>query len=335
MPLTIGDIGRKKVCYIIVGVISSTHDWKNRFNYILKIPKKACDIVKKPFLFLVSAGVILLVLVSGCTSDISTKAGVGTFGGSSDPAVSRSATPVNIATPFPGTTLTYRAGSSFTCDYDENLLKTSPDFSGWFNASCHYNDYCGWWESNDLLPKLTPTTECINCSAESMMALVTPTPAPTVCPVRTQKTDGSIPPVITVTTASPASGACSFGLTECRVFSTDYCVDLLTDVAHCGACRWHCPLPNAVNGCRDGKCYIKSCTIGWADCNGLAEDGCEVDLDSDDNNCGKCGRICSLPNAGHAICAGEDGNGICQVEYCADGWVNRNGLHEDGCESLQ
>jgi hypothetical protein len=291
--------------------------------------------VKKLIHFLISALVILLVFASGCTGDILTKAGTGNFGGPSDPAVARPATPGNIATPFPGTTLTYSAGSSFTCDYDENLIKTSPEFSVWFNTSCHYNDHCGWWESNDLLPKPTPTIECINCSAETMMALENPTPAPTVCPVRTQNTGGSTTPVITTTTASPASGACGPGLTECRVFSTDYCVDLMTDVAHCGACRWHCPLPNAENGCRDGTCYIKSCNPGWADCNGLAEDGCEVDIDSDDNNCGKCGRVCSLPNAGHAICTGEDGNGICQVEYCAYGWLNRNGLHEDGCESLQ
>ncbi len=141
-------------------------------------------------------------------------------------------------------------------------------------------------------------------------------------------------PTVTATTAAVSSGTCSPPLTQCRVFSTDYCVDLMTDVSHCGACRWHCPLPNAENGCSGGKCYIKKCFVGWADCNGIAEDGCEIDLNSDDNNCGKCGRVCSLPNA-NAICAGEDGDGICEVEWCKSGWLNENGLHEDGCEVRQ
>jgi hypothetical protein len=110
--------------------------------------------------------IVLLVFVSGCTSDILTKAGVGDFGGrqiSTDP-------------------------STFTCDYDENRLKTSPEFSGWFNTSCHYNEFCGWFESNDLLPKPTPTVECINCSFDTWLSVQPPTPVPTPCPVRTQKT---------------------------------------------------------------------------------------------------------------------------------------------------
>jgi hypothetical protein len=269
----------------------------------------------------------LLVLTSGCIGDIQSKAGVGDFGGAL-PASSQSvSTPTVEMTREPA-----GAASSFTCEYDKNLLKTSPEFSVWFDAPCHYNEYCGWFESNDLLPEPSPTVQCTNCSMDSWAQL---TPTHTPCPVRTQKPAVLTSPTITTTTTAASSGTCGAGLTQYWVFSTDYCVDLMTDVSHCGACRWHCPLPNAENGCRDGKCYIKKCLVGWADCNGIAEDGCEVDLDSDDNNCGKCGRVCSLPNAGHALCAGEDGNGICQVEYCADGWVNSNGMHEDGCESRQ
>lgn len=234
-------------------------------------------------------------------------------------------------TPVPETTPASGTMSGFTCEYDENLLKTSPGFSGWFNTSCYYNDYCGWWESNDLRPPSAFDQNCINCSIDSSAQ---PTPTYTPCPVRTQKPGEVTTPVITATTAAASSGACGAGLTQCRVFSTDYCVDLMTDVSHCGTCRWSCPLPNAENGCSGGKCYIQSCYTGWADCNGIAEDGCEVDLDSDDNNCGKCGRVCSLPNS-HAICAGEDGDGICEVEYCNEGWLNENGLHPDGCEFFQ
>jgi len=45
---------------------------------------------------------------------------------------------------------------------------------------------------------------------------------------------------------------------------------------HCGKCRYGCYLPNANNGCSGGKCYVKSCLIGWANCNSKDEDGCEV-----------------------------------------------------------
>jgi hypothetical protein len=131
--------------------------------------------------------------------------------------------------------------------------------------------------------------------------------------------------------ATVSQGSCSAGLTQCRVFSTDYCVDLNTDPKHCGKCRFGCYLSNAENGCSGGKCYVKSCLVGWANCNGKDEDGCEIDLDSDDNNCGQCGRVCSLPNS-HAICVGQDGNGKCGPEFCTGGWTNENGLDEDGCE---
>jgi hypothetical protein len=109
---------------------------------------------------------VLLIISSGCLGDIKSKTNVGNFGGtqiSTDP-------------------------STFTCDYDENHLRTSPEFSGWFNTSCHYNDYCGWWESNDLLPKPTSTVECINCSFDTWLSMQPPTPLPTPCPVRTPKT---------------------------------------------------------------------------------------------------------------------------------------------------
>ncbi|MDP3565077.1 MAG: hypothetical protein Q8R70_11380, partial [Methanoregula sp.] len=101
--------------------------------------------MKKPIHFLVSAFVILLVFASGCTSDILIKASTGNFGEPSDPALARPATPVITGTPFPATTPTFSSVSAFTCDYDENLIKTSPEFSVWFNTSCYYNNHCGWW----------------------------------------------------------------------------------------------------------------------------------------------------------------------------------------------
>lgn len=236
-----------------------------------------------------------------------------------------SATPPTAGTPAPVT------HSGFTCDYNEYLLKTSPEFSVWFNTSCYYNTYCGWWESADLMPSgQGGFGDCVNCSPESFLETATPTHTP--CPARTPTPAATPAPVIATATVT-ASGICGEGLTSCRVFSTDYCVDLQTDVKHCGACRKGCLLQHAENGCAGGQCYIKSCEKGWADCNGLAADGCEVDLNADDNNCGSCGRVCSLPNAGHSVCNGLNENGKCEVQYCTTGWQNANGIHDDGCEA--
>lgn len=233
--------------------------------------------------------------------------------------------------PVAGVTVPESAPAGFTCEYDQGLLDASAEYRTWFNTSCYYNTYCGWWEPVDLQPVSSPGQECTNCSMDSFSQ---PTPAPTPCPARTTKPGPTPTPAVTTMTLS-SSGACGQGLTQCRVFSTDYCVDLMTDTKHCGACRKGCLLHHAENGCSGGICYIKKCDFGWDDCNGVASDGCEVDLNADDNNCGKCGRVCSLPNAGHALCNGVDENGKCEVEHCADGWLNANGLHEDGCEVFQ
>lgn len=223
--------------------------------------------------------------------------------------------------------LTSSEPSIFTCEYNEDLIRTSSEFRVWFNSSCYYNQYCGWWESSDLMPDSGDAFgDCVNCSVDSFTRQPTPTHTP--CPARTTRPA----PVVTTTTVALSSGTCGAGLTQCRIFSTDYCVDLMTDVKHCGACRNGCLLHHAENGCAGGKCYIKSCDKGWADCNGIPDDGCEVDLNADDNNCGSCGRVCSLPNAGYSVCNGADENGKCEVEHCAPGWLNKNGYHEDGCE---
>src|SRR5262249_55771873 len=39
--------------------------------------------------------------------------------------------------------------------------------------------------------------------------------------------------------------------------------------------------------------YYLTCSDGYADCNSNGCDGCEVNIESDSNNCGGCGTICS------------------------------------------
>ena len=57
-----------------------------------------------------------------------------------------------------------------------------------------------------------------------------------------------------------------------------------------------------------------ACHPGFADCDQQVDDGCEVDLQSDVNNCGACGRACNAPSGGGISCV----NGAC-VATCPDG----------------
>src|SRR4051812_22624328 len=53
-----------------------------------------------------------------------------------------------------------------------------------------------------------------------------------------------------------------------------------------------------------------NCEPGFADCNGIAADGCEVDLTSDAASCGKCGHGCE---------GGPCQTGVCQPVVVATG----------------
>ncbi len=73
-------------------------------------------------------------------------------------------------------------------------------------------------------------------------------------------------------------------------------VDLSNDIDHCGACGSPCPTPTAkMQGsyvCSEGQCRF-ACDPLSADCNGVAEDGCETSTAGDPANCGSCGNACS------------------------------------------
>jgi hypothetical protein len=83
-----------------------------------------------------------------------------------------------------------------------------------------------------------------------------------------------------------------------------------TDCTSSGQC---CGGANATGTCNNGACAL-SCSSGWADCNKVAGDGCEVDRQKSPTNCGACGNKCSTPAGGKAICVA----GACQAD-CPSG----------------
>lgn len=85
--------------------------------------------------------------------------------------------------------------------------------------------------------------------------------------------------------------ACDSGETLCD----ETCVDLDTDMENCGKCGTICRSspPNSLGSlCANGACIVSGCKTNYGDCNEKGDDGCEVDLRFDDNNCGTCGEKC-------------------------------------------
>lgn len=71
------------------------------------------------------------------------------------------------------------------------------------------------------------------------------------------------------------------------------------DPLNCGSCGNACPagawMRSELNGanwtCLDGRCEMTCAQVGYADCNGYVEDGCETALGSN-KNCKFCGDAC-------------------------------------------
>ncbi|MEZ4391859.1 MAG: hypothetical protein R3A48_12245 [Polyangiales bacterium] len=121
---------------------------------------------------------------------------------------------------------------------------------------------------------------------------------------------------------------CATGYGDCNGSPGDGCEASLRDrVDHCGACGARCDRANATSVCSNGACRVGACATGFATCDGVDENGCETNLTADVQNCGACGRRCSLANAG-ATCD----SGVCAVGSCSPGFANCNGVASDGCE---
>lgn len=107
----------------------------------------------------------------------------------------------------------------------------------------------------------------------------------------------------------------------------DACVALGT-LEHCATCEHHCPLdPTGTVTCVMGTCITSPCPSGLLNCNNVAGDGCEVDLASNIQHCGGCGRVCGTTNTLDAGCV----DGGCVLE-CFSGYEDCDRNAANGCE---
>ncbi|CAF1032383.1 unnamed protein product, partial [Didymodactylos carnosus] len=140
---------------------------------------------------------------------------------------------------------------------------------------------------------------------------------------------------------SPANGkpGCSFGTCQIQTCDAGFgdcdrnvsngCeTNIQTDVNNCGACCKKCSPANGKPGCSSGTCQVQTCDAGFGDCDGIASNGCETNVQTDVNNCGFCFKQCTADNNTAQCCSG-----ICLNKTCDAGFGDCDRNVSNGCET--
>lgn len=124
------------------------------------------------------------------------------------------------------------------------------------------------------------------------------------------------------------TASCAAGTGDCDGNMANGCeATLATDTRNCGACGRVCAFARASASCSGGSCVLGSCSADYANCNGLAADGCETSIRTDPSACGGCGMACALPRA-TASCVSS----TCRIASCQPGFGDCDGNDANGCE---
>jgi hypothetical protein len=135
--------------------------------------------------------------------------------------------------------------------------------------------------------------------------------------------------------AGTCQPTCDTTHNDCNKNGADGCeVNLKTDPDHCGSCAKVCSaLGTSARSCVNGVCR-PTCDATHTDCNSDGADGCEiVDLQTNPDNCGACGFVCS----GFQVAVGQR---LCVAGACSTVCLSGRGdcgkpapAPDDGCET--
>ena len=121
--------------------------------------------------------------------------------------------------------------------------------------------------------------------------------------------------------------SCVGSYADCDHNLTNGCeADLDTDAKNCHTCGFACPAePHAIPSCTNGTCTPLRCSQGYADCDAVTSNGCEVDLQTDPNHCGSCSVQCSTGQACQGgKCCGTRVSSCVTGTQCCSGNCNFN-----------
>lgn len=123
-------------------------------------------------------------------------------------------------------------------------------------------------------------------------------------------------------------GDCDADYADCNKNPNDGCETYLVgDVNHCGSCNACQTAPNYKATCPARECKY-ACVAGYADCNGVFEDGCETPTTADKYHCGNC-QPCSANHVVNSDCRSSKCTGTCEPGFGHCGGT----FQANGCET--
>ncbi|MSP59943.1 MAG: hypothetical protein EXR72_06310 [Myxococcales bacterium] len=131
-------------------------------------------------------------------------------------------------------------------------------------------------------------------------------------------------------TAGKCASACNVGFDDCDLDAKNGCeIDTGSDGKNCGACGTVCgAVANGSSTCTKGAC-VATCSAGYADCDKDPKNGCEINTNTDLNNCGACAAKCGAVANGVSGCAA----GKCAVASCNGNFADCDKDAATGCEA--